>query len=66
MKYIKIIKRGCYIMSKAIAILIGLVGYTTAAKIIALIKMMKIRIDNFEEKDFIELLNDPKFRKYMR
>ena len=53
-------------MSKAITILIGLVGYTTAVKIIAIIKMMKIRIDNFNEKDFIELLNDPKFRKYMR
>jgi hypothetical protein len=66
MKYIKIIKRGCYIMTKAIAILIGLVGYTTAVKVLAIIKMMKIRIDNFDEKDFIELLNDPKFRKYMR
>jgi hypothetical protein len=66
MKYIKIIKRGCYIMTKAIAILIGLVGYATAVKVLAIIKMMKIRIDNFDEKDFIELLNDPKFRKYMR
>lgn len=53
-------------MTKAIAILIGLVGYTTAVKVLAIIKMMKIRIDNFDEKDFIELLNDPKFRKYMR
>lgn len=53
-------------MTKAIIILIGLVGYTTAVKVLAIIKMMKIRIDNFEEKDFIELLNDPKFRKYMR
>ena len=53
-------------MAKAIAILIGLVGYTAAVKILAIIKMMKIRIDNFDEKDFIELLNDPKFRKYMR
>ena len=53
-------------MTKAIAILIGLVGYTTAVKVLALIKIMKIRIDNFDEKDFIELLNDPKFRKYMR
>ena len=53
-------------MTKAIAILIGLVGYTTAVKVLTLIKIMKIRIDNFDEKDFIELLNDPKFRKYMR
>ena len=53
-------------MTKAIAILIGLVGYTTAVKVMAILKMMKIRIDNFDEKDFIELLNDPKFRKYMR
>ena len=53
-------------MTKAIAILIGLVGYTTAVKVIAILKMMKIRLDNFDEKDFIELLNDPKFRKYMR
>ena len=53
-------------MTKAIAILIGLVGYTTAVKVLAIIKMMKIRIDNFDEKDFIELLNNPEFRKYMR
>lgn len=51
---------------KALAILIGLVGYTTAVKVMALIKMLKLKVDNFDEKDFIELLNDPKFRKYMR
>ena len=51
---------------KALAILIGLVGYTTAVKVTALIKMLKLKVDNFDEKDFIELLNDPKFRKYMR
>jgi hypothetical protein len=51
---------------KALAILIGLVGYTTAVKVMALIKMLKLKVDNFDEKDFMELLNDPKFRKYMR
>ena len=51
---------------KALAILIGLVGYTTAVKVMAIIKMLKLKVDNFDEKDFMELLNDPKFRKYMR
>jgi hypothetical protein len=51
---------------KALVILIGLVGYTTAVKVMALIKMLKLKVDNFDEKDFMELLNDPKFRKYMR
>lgn len=53
-------------MMKAIAILIGLVGYTTAVKVLAIIKMLKIKIDNFDEKDFFDLLNDPEFKKYMR
>lgn len=51
---------------KALAILIGLVGYTTAVKVMAIIKMLKLKVDNFDEKDFMELLTDPKFRKYMR
>lgn len=51
---------------KALAILIGLVGYTTAVKVMAIIKMLKLKVDNFDEKDFMELLNDTKFRKYMR
>ena len=44
---------------KALAILIGLVGYTTAVKVMAIIKMLKLKVDNFDEKDFMELLNDP-------
>jgi hypothetical protein len=53
-------------MGKAIAILSILVGYEMAVKIYALIKMMKIKVEGWEQKDFEELLKDPKFRKYMR
>jgi hypothetical protein len=51
---------------KAILILIGLVGYEMAIKVMALIKMMKIKVEGWEQKDFEELLKDPRFRKYMR
>ena len=53
-------------MVKAIMILTGLIGYSAAVKVWALIKMLKIKVEGWEQKDFEELLKDPKFRKYMR
>lgn len=53
-------------MAKAIMILTALVGYTTAVKVWAIIKMMKIKVEGWEVEDFEKLLEDPKFRKYMR
>lgn len=51
---------------KAMAILIGLVGYVTATKVMAILKMLKVDVTNWNEKDFEELLQDPRFLKYMR
>ena len=51
---------------KAMAILISLVGYTMAVKIMAILKMLKVDIEGWEQKDFEELLQDPRFLKYMR
>lgn len=53
-------------MAKAIAFIIGLVGYNATIKILALLKMLNIRIDNMSEEEIKDLLNDPRFRKYMR
>ena len=53
-------------MIKALVILTALVGYTSAVKICSLIKMLKIKVDGWEKKDYEQLLEDPKFKKYMR
>ena len=53
-------------MMKAIAILTAMIGYNAAVKVYAILKMMKLKVENMNEKDFEELLQDPKFRKYMR
>ena len=53
-------------MTKAIAILISLVGVVTAIKVWELIKMLNIKVEGWEQKDFEELLQDPRFLKYMR
>ena len=53
-------------MTKAIVILTTLISYEMAIKVWAIIKMMKIKVEGWEQKDFEELLKDPKFRKYMR
>ena len=50
----------------AIAILIGLVGYTVAMKMVSLCKILGINIENYTEQDFLKLLERPEFRKYMR
>lgn len=53
-------------MLKAIVILTALVGYNVAVKIFTILKMMGMKVENMEQKDFEELLKDPRFRKYMR
>lgn len=50
----------------ALAILVSLVGYSVAVKIIAVCKMLGIKIENYTEQDFLKLLEKPEFRKYMR
>jgi hypothetical protein len=50
----------------ALAILIGLVGYSMAVKVIAICKMLGIKIENMNEQEIKELLNDKRFLKYMR
>ena len=53
-------------MIKAILILTSLIGYNAAVKVCMLIKMLRIRVEGWEQKDFEELLKDPRFKKYMR
>ena len=53
-------------MTKAIAILTGLVGALAAIKVWTLIKMFKIKVEGWEQKDYEELLKDPRFMKYLR
>ena len=50
----------------AMAILIGLIGYCAATKVLAILKMLKVDIEGWEQKDFEELLSDPRFLKYYR
>ena len=52
-------------MKIALLILAGLVAYTSAVKIRAIMKMLKIKKGE-NKKDYEELLKDPRFRKYMR
>ena len=53
-------------MMKAIAIIAGLVGYNMAVKIWAILKMMGLKVENMNEEQIKELLNDPRFKQYMR
>ena len=53
-------------MTSAIAILIGLVGYTVAMKMVSLAKIFGIKIENMNQQELEELLQDPRFRKYLR
>ena len=50
----------------ALAILVSLVGYSVAVKIIVVCKMLGIKIENMNEQEIKELLNDKRFLKYMR
>lgn len=57
-------------MMKALSIIIGLVGYNLAIKVWAIIKMMKLKVENMNEEEIKnildEILKDPKYRKYLR
>lgn len=53
-------------MMKAIAIIAGLVGYNMVVKILAIIKMMGLKVENMSEEELLELLKDPRFKQYMR
>ena len=53
-------------MTWALGILIGLVGYDIAIKMISLCKILGIKIENMNESEIEELLKRPEFRKYMR
>ena len=53
-------------MTTAMAILIGLCGVEVAKKVYMLIKMLGINVEGWSESDFEELLQDPRFLKYMR
>ena len=50
----------------AIVILSALVGLNVAVKIISLCKILGINIEGYSQQDFEKLLEDPKFRKYIR
>ena len=51
---------------RGLIILIAMVGYSAAVKIAAYLKSKKIDVDKLTRQDFEELLQDPRFRKYMR
>lgn len=53
-------------MTTTMVILIGLCGVEVAKKVYMLIKMLGINVEGWSESDFEELLNDPRFKKYMR
>ena len=50
----------------ALILLTSLVGFNVAIKIISLCKIFGIKIDNYNKQDFEELLEDPRFKKYIR
>lgn len=50
----------------ALILLTSLVGFNVAIKIISLCKIFGIKIEDYNKQDFEELLQDPKFKKYMR
>lgn len=51
---------------RGFVILVALVGYSAAVKISAYLKSKKVDVDKLTKHDFEELLQDPRFRKYMR
>ena len=50
----------------ALILLTSLVGFNVAVKIMAMCKMLGIKIENMNEQEIKELLNDKRFLKYMR
>lgn len=53
-------------MTRALIILTSLISYEMALKVLVIIKILNIKVEGWEQKDFEELLKDPRFRKYMR
>ena len=53
-------------MTRALWILIGLLGFTSGIKMYQVLKMMQISIDNMNKKDIEELLKEKRFLKYTR
>lgn len=53
-------------MTRALWILIGLLGVNAGIKMYQVLKIMQIDIDNMSKKDFEEILERPEFRKYYR
>ena len=50
----------------ALILLTSLVGFNVAIKIISLCKIFGIKIEDYNKQDFEELLQDPRFKKYIR
>ena len=50
----------------ALILLTSLVGFNVAIKIISLCKIFGIKIEDYNKQDFKELLEDPRFKKYIR
>lgn len=53
-------------MTRALWILIGLLGFNAGIKMYQVLKIMQIDIDNMSKKDIQELVNDKRFLKYNR
>lgn len=57
-------------MMSAIAVLAGLIGFNTAVKVIQVMKIWGIKVENMSEEELIEtynkLMEDKRFLKYMR
>lgn len=53
-------------MTKALLILIGLLGFTAGVKMYQVLKIMQVDIDNMSKKDIEELVKDKRYLKYNR
>ena len=53
-------------MTRALLILIGLLGFTAGVKMYQALKIMQVDIDNMSKKDIEELVKDKRFLKYQR
>lgn len=57
-------------MMSAIAVLAGLIGFNAAVKVIQVMKIWGIKVENMSEEELIEtynkLMEDKRFLKYMR
>ena len=53
-------------MTRALWILIGLLGVNAGIKMYQVLKIMQIDMDNMSKKDIEELVQDKRFLKYNR